>query len=303
MSAPARDPRSAARYALVLLIPLASGIAIAFLTGVISPPTGGAAAGPVSAQTVGTVIAAVFFGLIALMVIVRVAQAREGTQGSAFVQRVVATLFVYLLIGVAFVVLLRVVVPGGLHGILPGSAAPGGPPFNQSTGPNGTPSGVPLTASPSPPLPGWILYVAIGAIAAVAGAIAVPFWIARRELAAAPTTPSSGAPRSALEEALRALDAAAPDDVRAQIVAVYGRLLGRVTGREGDLSNRTAREIEWICRTRLGIGAGSAAEITGLFEEARYSTHELDGATVDRARAALTSALADLDRAGRSSRL
>ncbi|HZY69357.1 MAG TPA: DUF4129 domain-containing protein [Thermoplasmata archaeon] len=299
MSRRGRDRASGARYAFVLLVPLGFGAAIAFLSGAVHAPTGGAAGGPLSATTIVTVMAAVFVGLIALMVVVRVAQFREGTQSSAYVLRIVATWSVCLLLGVAFVILLRAAVPGGFGGLLPPSGTPTGTPGNHTPPPNASPSGPPLTAGYSSTIPGWIWYVFIGAIASVAGALAVPFWIARREMAESSPGPPPTPGRSVLEEALRDLDSAPSTDARTQVIAVYGHLLARVAGREGDLSSRTPREIQWICRHRLGVGERSAADITGLFEEARYSSHALDGGIVERARAALRSALADLDRTGR----
>ncbi|MCI4350007.1 MAG: DUF4129 domain-containing protein [Thermoplasmata archaeon] len=282
-----RSTTPRAIFALLLLAPVAFGIGAALLVGPLPSAPLQVAPKPamVTLEVIGLVIAGFFLLLIAALLIPLIG-GRRGL-GSGFV----TLALVYLLVGVLIVIALHLVAPAGLAGT--------------GTGPNGTkppppPPGSSGNASVGFPggilLPSWVLYVIVGVVAVLAGAVAVPFAIGRREARMAPPRgpePSRG--RSAITDALSELD----DDSlvpRERIIRVYQRLLRRVGPRAGDLDRMTAREIETSCRVSLGIGAQAAHELTSLFEEARYSDHEIDGAMVGRARAALEVALADLDR-------
>jgi Domain of unknown function (DUF4129) len=278
-------PRSI--FALLLLAPVAFGIGAALLVGPLPSAPIATAATPVKAPLllIGIVIALL---LGALFVIPNLFGPRLGMG-----PRVLTSVLMIFLVAILMLIALHF-------------ASPGPPPLGSGTGQN-------ATHNPPPPvfgdtgnssvgfpggilLPAWVLYVIVAAVAIALGAVAVPFAIGRRESKIRPEKaddPTAG--RSALAQALSELDESTLVP-RERIIVVYGRLLRRVGARAGDLDRMTAREIEVACRRYLGIGAEAAHELTSLFEEARYSGHEIDESMVGRARAALTVALADLDR-------
>jgi hypothetical protein len=286
-SYPRRARATRSVFALLLLVPVAFGIGAALLVGPL--PNAPVATAPtptvVPLEAIGVVLALV---LVALFVVPHFLGPRMGL-GS----RVLTTALMLFLVAILMLVALHF-------------ASPGPPPDSGSGGVNAThhtpppPSGSWTNATVGFPggilLPAWVLYVIVGAIAIVVGAVAIPFAIGRRE-----TQPRGGPAgdvdigRSALARALRELDESSLVP-RERILVVYGRLLRRLGPHAGDLDHWTPREIEAACRLSWGIGAEAAHELTGLFEEARYSDHEIDESMVGRARAALSVALADLDR-------
>ena len=127
----------------------------------------------------------------------------------------------------------------------------------------------------------WLL-----AAGAVGGAAAVA--LRRRRLAAPPE-------RGRLELAADLDDALADlrgeRDVRAAIVALYRRMLGAfaLLGIERT-SSEAPREYLARALASLDVPAEPASRLTGLFEEARFSTHRLG----DESRAEAVGALADV---------
>jgi hypothetical protein len=89
--------------------------------------------------------------------------------------------------------------------------------------------------------------------------------------------------------------AATDDEVRDRIIRLYGALLAAISPGLGDLDGRTPREVEWLAVRYLGVASLTAHELTWLFEEARYSSHRLGPASVDRAQNALALLLRDLE--------
>ncbi|MCI4354404.1 MAG: DUF4129 domain-containing protein, partial [Thermoplasmata archaeon] len=100
--------------------------------------------------------------------------------------------------------------------------------------------------------------------------------------------------RRSLEQALHALAQQNASDARGIIIGLYARLLEAVAPYLDELASATPREIERICIDRFGIASEHAHALTGLFEEARYSSHPFTDLQVERARTALAAALADL---------
>lgn len=146
-------------------------------------------------------------------------------------------------------------------------------------------------------IPGWVVFAAILAVAAVVGLVAVPAYLARRSAIGA-SPPVGPAVRRDLAEALRTLRSSRDPDVREVIITLYARLLLRISPALGDLDAQAPREIEQACVASLHIQPDTARALTTLFEEARYSTHALDAATGARAQEVFRQALADLDAAG-----
>jgi hypothetical protein len=138
----------------------------------------------------------------------------------------------------------------------------------------------------------------LGGVVAVAMGILVVYplllrFASRGRYATVPEGPSPS--RRAVADALAALEAQPYGDPRAVIVALYARLLVQVEPRLDGIEHYTPREIERVAVASLGVGGETARTLTGLFEEARYSTHPMDSDDSARARAALARALDEMD--------
>jgi hypothetical protein len=102
-------------------------------------------------------------------------------------------------------------------------------------------------------------------------------------------------------EAVRAvrrtlLDLEAGTDFRLAVMACYQRMCSLIAARgvaEQDVL--TAREIEGLALAELGLSREGVDGLTNLFEEARYSTHEIGPAQRDRAIECLTSIRRELE--------
>jgi Domain of unknown function (DUF4129) len=79
------------------------------------------------------------------------------------------------------------------------------------------------------------------------------------------------------------------------ILALYGRLLRGASPFLGELGPRTPREIEAGLLRRFPIRPATARTLTGIFEEARYSTHPLDAGRLDQTRGLFREVIAELD--------
>jgi hypothetical protein len=138
-------------------------------------------------------------------------------------------------------------------------------------------------------VPAWLPWtlLAIVAIALAAGALVL--W--RQRQGPATEAVESRAARAAVEAAIGALDDEA--DPRRGVIAAYGEMQ-RALAERGIVRSPAEAPREYLQRALM---AGRAAEreattLTGLFEEARYSTHPIPG----RVREAALSALHSLER-------
>lgn len=85
-------------------------------------------------------------------------------------------------------------------------------------------------------------------------------------------------------------------DVRAVILACYERFCYFLGARGiGEQDALTPRELEDLAVARLAVSQDSAESLTSLFEEARYSEHQLGGEDRDRAVRSLERIRADLE--------
>jgi hypothetical protein len=214
--------------------------------------------------------------------------------------RAVATALVILLLGVLFVEVAGLVHVAPVQA--PTNTTGKNPPGNGTTPP---PAGNNTTLFPGIPgvtIPAWAGYSAVVIIAILAGVLLVPFLVARaRRSHDEGEAPVRGA-RRALEEALDRLDRADEADARAAILALYARLLLALGPRLGMLDSRTPGEIQRDAIESLGVRPRVAQDLTETFEEARYSSHPMSQAAVQKAREALTDAILDLADRGRPTR-
>ncbi|MCW6167913.1 MAG: DUF4129 domain-containing protein [Thermoplasmatales archaeon] len=275
---PRSRPARSTLWIAVLGIALLVGAAAAFLTGPL--PSSSSAGAPTfyfAGTIVAWVLAALLIGAVALWT-----WERWNSGTVPLPTRTIVSILIGILVVIAFVALLRFFGGGPILPLSPTSGGANSTAANQSvtSGPNGTNgtgagSGGGLFAIA---FPYWIFY----ALAAL-GLIGAGFAVAR------------AATRSAFAQAARALER--PDaDPREVLIALYARLLQRIEPVAPGLDASTPEEIRRLHLVPLGVGRESAETITRAFERARYSSHPIDRADVERVRAALTGAIHDLDR-------
>ena len=138
-------------------------------------------------------------------------------------------------------------------------------------------------------VPAWLPWtlLAIVAIALAAGALVL--W--RQRQRPATEAVEASAARAAVEAAIGALDDEA--DPRRGVIAAYGAMQRTLADR-GIVRSPAEAPREYLQRALLASRAaeGEARTLTGLFEEARYSTHPIP----ERLRDAALSALRSLQR-------
>ncbi len=139
-------------------------------------------------------------------------------------------------------------------------------------------------------------YFLMAAVLASVVAIALFFRVGTTLMRAAPSERRARrqAAAQAVEAALEQLQVGG--DVREVILACYARFCA-LLGARGILSQETLtpRELESLAIERLSVSPDSSDELTGLFEEARYSEHALGEADRDRAVRSLERIRADLE--------
>jgi hypothetical protein len=215
--------------------------------------------------------------------------------------RLILAIAVYFALAIAFLVVAHLVaplLPVGHGGTGPannttGTAPTGGSP-NASAPGNGTHGGA-FGGGPIPAVPAftWVDFGLLG-LAAILAVGAYRYLVYRIE-----TGPDegheelSGRLRADLLDSLRRLEE--DPDPRAAIRGLYQRMLLTVQPRFRQIPESTPREIAEEIIDRFGVRPENARALTDLFEEARYSSHPLTAADVDRARRALSSVLQDLD--------
>jgi Domain of unknown function (DUF4129) len=189
---------------------------------------------------------------------------------------------------------LAILLPFALGAALIVAAATGakravtGPPFGGtfSTGGSGASSGRPSHGSTGFVVPSWLPWTVLGLVAvAVLAGVAV-LWLRRSRPGVAP--PEASATRAAVDAAIGALDAEA--DPRRAVIAAYGAMQ-RTLGEHGVARSPTEAPREYLQRVLVASQASEreAKTLTGLFEEARYSTHPIPERLREVALAALRS--------------
>ncbi len=142
-------------------------------------------------------------------------------------------------------------------------------------------------------LPSWLPWTVLGLVAAVAIAGAVVLIVvARTEKRRAAETEDEPA-ASAVDAAMSALDS--DSDPRRGVIAAYAAMQ-RTLAEHGLARARSEAPREFLSRVLVASRATEreAATLTGLFEEARFSTHPIPEQARGRARSALGSLRARL---------
>lgn len=295
MSGPAAGaPRGSWAWLVLVAVAVAIGAAAAFLTASArARPT--PAGGPT--QLVGiSVTTAGWIALVAFVLLFGYLLVGRLLAGGFEVDRKVLLLpLTVVLLLVVVVVVLRAVGGGAIPPLTPVAAG-----ANNTTGmhlPNSTASSVNGSGGTLVlfgfSLPPWSLL----ALAATAGIVAavVAVRLALRWSGARPAPPLRPSELGTIfARAEREL--AAGGDPRTALIRLYEALLARLEPYAAGLEVETAQEIQVQHLVRLGVSGPTANEITGLFELARYSSHPIGPAEVGRARAAVRSAVHELDR-------
>jgi len=135
-------------------------------------------------------------------------------------------------------------------------------------------------------VPSWLPWTVLGIVAAAVVAGVVVLWFRRSRQEAG--EPEAGATRAAVDAAIGALDA--ESDPRRAVIAAYGAMQ-QTLGEHGVARSPTEAPREYLQRVLVANRATEreARTLTGLFEEARYSTHPIPERLREAALAALRS--------------
>ena len=135
-------------------------------------------------------------------------------------------------------------------------------------------------------VPSWLPWTLLGIAAVAVAAGIVVLWLRRPRPAVAPAEAS--ATRAAVDAAIGALHDEA--DARRAVIAAYGAMQ-RTLGEHGVVRSPTEAPREYLQRVLVASEANEreATTLTGLFEEARYSTHPIPERLREVALAALRS--------------
>jgi len=128
------------------------------------------------------------------------------------------------------------------------------------------------------------------------------FWWMRRN--APPATEAAAVELTAAEDVAAAISDAIDDleaepDARAAVIAAYARM-ERTFDRRGLERRPSETPVEYLRRILVGLGsrAEPVARLTGLFEQAKFSDHEIDGSMKRDAIDALRAIRSDLQAVG-----
>jgi Domain of unknown function (DUF4129) len=138
-------------------------------------------------------------------------------------------------------------------------------------------------------VPAWLPWTLLAMVGIAVAAGVLVLWLRRERLVSEPAEASAA--RAAVEAAIGALDA--QTDPRRAVIAAYGAMQ-RELGEHGVPRSPTEAPREYLQRALTASRATEreARTLTGLFEEARYSTHPIP----KRLREAALSALRSLQR-------
>jgi len=131
-------------------------------------------------------------------------------------------------------------------------------------------------------------------------AVVIVGYIVYRRSKLEPLAEVERTPRSDADEVASAISDAIDDlraepDPRRAVIAAYARMEASFA-RQGLKRKTSETAIEYLRRILLGLGshADPVARLTGLFEQAKFSLHEIDGAMKDDAIQALVAIRSDL---------
>ncbi|TLZ63747.1 MAG: DUF4129 domain-containing protein [Methanobacteriota archaeon] len=254
-------------------------------------PTIGGGAGGASTSPFGPsgeqlqIVLRVVIAVIFIMAIVAAIVARLTKQ---------KVLSIWELLGYAFgigvvggLVIFWPVVVAGLQSL----TIPGGQ--TQPPSPGGAAGGGPIPLSQAFPI-AFFLFAVIGFAVYL---FALSFRIFPQIVALVTEKPAGRARREAANVVRRTLlDLEAGTDFRTAVMACYQRMCSLIATRGVSRQEAlTAREIEVLALAELGLSRAGVDDLTGLFEEARYSVHDIGPSQRDRAVECLTAIRRELE--------
>jgi len=293
-------PRTSWVLLLVLVAALATGAAASILVSASTapPPASGPAPLVILPQSVLAAVAVGFlFFVIGVVIYMRVTSTH-----TVSMNRPAVVGLVLILLGILFVVVVRLTGFGGALPSLSSGGSGGNGSSSGSTGNGGgnvTGPGGHLVLFPN--LPAWLPFALVAVVAVIVLLVAVPEvrrYLAERGPSKGPTRAKGEAVPAGVREALTRASAELDlgGDPRLVILALYTELLGRLESIVGDVGTSTPEEIRADHLVRLGVRPAAAESLTRLFEEARYSTHAMGPNESARAREAVRTTLDDLAR-------
>lgn len=177
-----------------------------------------------------------------------------------------------------------------------GNGTSGGGPGGNGSGShfNSTP-GVPGPPVPTPPIPPIVVPLTIGIVLAIVLIPVAAVLVRRLTRVEEELLAPSPELIDKLQQALEAFREASFSEARGLIIQAYSILLENLEARYvPDLDSATPREIDQVLVKKLGLSSPSATALRELFEEARYSVHEMRTEQGERARASLVAILTEL---------
>jgi hypothetical protein len=294
--------RARPRISLVLLVTLLVALAIgAAASLIVGAATSSSGPSPHVYQLV-VPIDVLEYGVLALVALfVGMLLYRRMTERTTNVlnRPLIALFTAFLIVGLIIIALGPYLGSSSSLGPAPSSQNSNGvsPPGNQSA--SNLTKGGNVTPLFLPHVPPWVPFVLLAAVLLIVALIALPAvraFAEDRRSGRGPAPKALGAQevRLALQQAAVELDLGG--DPRTVIMHLYRELLGRLRTIVGSVTPQTPAEIRELHLLRLGIRPEAALILTGLFEEARYSSHPLDANDLARARLAVAEALEDLTR-------
>jgi hypothetical protein len=281
----------AARLALLVLLTLLVAVG---LHGRIASPAWGSRSKAHDAEVVAALLAV---GVVLLVVLA--VRSRRAPPGALLAARLRAALWYLLGAGVPVLVVTLVLLLVNLRlGPLRATGAPARFPVVR----RGPATLVPKASATSSHFPLAAILYGLAAAVLVVAIVVVSLWVVRNSRRQPQVEPDVPAQEygEALQEALvwgqRAL--LDLDDARAAIIACYVAMEESLA-RAGTARASAETPDELLARAAraLLISAGAASRLTGLFYEARFSSHPLSAAHREAAETALAGLLAELDRA------
>lgn len=174
----------------------------------------------------------------------------------------------------------------------PGGGSPSGPGGGNLSNKTGhTTSG----GSPPPAIPVVTVTTVIGIIAALLVVPLAALLLSRPRTERWGFEPPPAEVLRELEAAVAALKAGSAQDARDRIIRAYGVLLKDLRARKmPDLDISTPQEIEALMARRLLLSSTASTALRRVFEEARYSSHEMGPVQASEAVASLEKVLEEI---------
>jgi hypothetical protein len=143
----------------------------------------------------------------------------------------------------------------------------------------------------------WFIFALFGMIVVGGVLVVESIKVALKETADASVQDLKGGQVQGLQAVHEAIELVEDQalDPRSRIIACYQHLIATVSRLGADVSSDlTARELDRAVRSTLALRGPASTELTQLFEEARYSLHQIADGDVDKAHECLEAVAEEL---------